>query len=159
MMPGGAVRPLWRWVFFGYALLLAVLTHWPHLAVRVPIDRPDLLIHAGVFCVWIVLLERSGLLGRFIEDAAVQWRRLAWYGMVAGAFAAVDEWTQQFVGRVTALDDFVADVVGVGIGMITIVVLGLRQRWHRGRKCVVALPPDDAAPAPEPQAVPPPEQG
>jgi len=66
------------------------------------------------------------------------------WGLVSGCFAAVDEWTQQFVGRNTALDDFTADLIGVEAGLIVIVALGLVQWQYQGQPDDDRLPRDKA---------------
>ncbi|MEI6499622.1 MAG: VanZ family protein [Armatimonadota bacterium] len=43
-------------------------------------------------------------------------------------FGAVDEWHQQFVGRGTSFADWVADVIGVVIGTLSMVAPLLRRR-------------------------------
>ena len=84
------------------ALLTA--THWPGLAIEGPIDRTDLVIHAGVFAVWGALLAlATGL-------------RL-WALLVVGVLvAAFDETTQPLFNRVFDWTDLGADAVGVLLG-------------------------------------------
>lgn len=124
------IRRVMVWVFLSYAVVLAVLTHWPRLTIRAPIDRPDLWIHAGVFAAWTVLLDLSGLV-RFGRSRLGQ---LALLVIVAMGYAALDEWTQQFVGRHTAMDDLLADWIGIGLGILVLVVgLGVSSSIDRGR--------------------------
>ncbi|MBX3363830.1 MAG: VanZ family protein [Phycisphaeraceae bacterium] len=105
--------------FVVYACLLAMLTHWPGMVVEGPVPRSDLLAHIGAFAVWGALLSLSGLPGRVGTR-----RNLLMTLGIGTAYAALDEWSQQFFGRVSALDDFFADVVGIVCGAMTAHVVG-----------------------------------
>lgn len=83
---------------------LLTATHWPGLAIQGPIDRTDLVIHAGVFGVWGVLLARSTGL------------RLPLLLVIGVGFAAFDETTQPLFNRVFDWADLIADAVGVVLG-------------------------------------------
>ncbi|MCB9845619.1 MAG: VanZ family protein [Phycisphaeraceae bacterium] len=117
----------WRPVFWCYAGLVLVLTHWPGLAIEIPeIQRPDLVIHGAVFGTWTTLLGLSGYLGR-----RGNWSSLLATCGTATLYAALDEWTQQFVRRHTALDDFLANLVGVALGAIALWLLTIRAARSR----------------------------
>jgi VanZ family protein len=45
-------------------------------------------------------------------------------------YAAVDEWTQRFVGRSTSLTDWWADIIGAMVGLT---LYALTRRWYRRR--------------------------
>jgi len=108
-----------RSVFFAYVLTIATLTHWPGLVVTGPTARPDLLVHIGVFSLWTLLAWASGLLGR-LGDGRTAARSMA----VAAVYAALDEGTQQFVGRISSWEDFAANLMGVGLAGCAIAGLG-----------------------------------
>lgn len=113
-------------VFFTAALVLA--THWPGLEIRGPIDRTDLIIHAGVFCVWTWLFYGSGFLlgGRLMRCPR---RRLIWTGVVGVCFAVLDETTQPLVRRVFDPLDLVADSFGVVLALAVIAIAERQLRW------------------------------
>lgn len=86
-----------------YTSLLLTATHWPGLAIHGPIDRTDLIIHAGAFFVWGVLLGLSGLVGRSVGAL-----------MICGVlFAVFDETTQPLFHRTLDPFDLLADIAGV----------------------------------------------
>ncbi len=116
----------WRLVFICYAVLIGVLTHWPGMTIEAPVARPDLIVHASVFGLWTVLFARTELLG-----AWGSWRAIGLVAVVSSAYAGLDEWTQQFVRRHTAWDDFLANLLGVVLGSI---VVALWSRLARRRR-------------------------
>lgn len=113
-------------VFFTVALLLA--THWPGLSVQGPIDRTDLIVHCGVFCVWTWLLYGSGfILGGKVCPCGK--RRLIWTAVVGVCFAVFDETTQPIFRRVFDPLDLIADITGVLIAIGTIAIAERQLRW------------------------------
>lgn len=113
-------------VFFTAALLLA--THWPGLSVQGPIDRTDLIVHCGVFCVWTWLLYGSGfILGGKVCSCGK--RRLIWTAVVGVCFAVFDETTQPIFRRVFDPLDLIADITGVLIAIGTISIAQRQLRW------------------------------
>lgn len=113
-------------VFFTAALLVA--THWPGLYIRGPIDRTDLIIHAGVFCIWTWLFYGSGLmLGGKVCPCGK--RRLVWTAVVGVCFAVFDETTQPIFMRVFDPLDLIADITGVLIAIGTIAIAQRQLRW------------------------------
>jgi VanZ family protein len=125
-MTDPALSPAWRsWycrVLPAYWIFLLCLTHFPKLEVDVPIRSPDKIAHVGAFGLLAFLFWRFAqtwwypLSARFVLVAAG--------GLVA--YGALDEYTQQFVGRSTDLVDWLCDVGGI------VVVLGLLE-WRRRR--------------------------
>ncbi len=102
---------LWRITFVAYALALFTATHWPDFRLeRGPVPRPDLLLHAGAFAALTVLLILTRWTGRGNKGIATA-------AGLALVYAAVDELTQAIpvLGRFAALDDFLADALGVFI--------------------------------------------
>lgn len=97
------------WVIYTMALLTA--THWPGLTIKGPIDRTDLVIHAGVFFWWTVLLYNARLFAA--GGCGCVKRRLVWTGLAGVCFAGFDELTQPMFSRVADPLDFAADSIGV----------------------------------------------
>ena len=113
----GPLRPIARVAFVLYALALVTATHWPGLVVNGPIDRTDLVIHAGVFCIWTCLFYLSWFVGGVCPK-----RRLVWTAVIALGYAALDEFTQPLPPFHRTFDwfDLLADSTGVllGVGLI-----------------------------------------
>ncbi len=105
---------IWRVVFVGCTAALLVATHWPGLAIKGPISRTDLVIHAGVFAAWTLLLGLTGW---------VRTRRLVLMGV---CFAIFDETTQPMFSRVFDWWDLGADIAGVLMGAGVFSVLFVR---------------------------------
>ena len=113
------------WIIYTTALLTA--THWPGLTIKGPIDRTDLIIHAGVFCIWTCLLYAT----RWIGGCTCGTRRLVWTGVAAICFATFDESTQPLFRRVFDWWDLAADYTGV---LLALALLTATQRiWPRFR--------------------------
>ena len=120
---GRAYSPWRHWyrrVLPAYWVYLFCITHFPGLQVRMgslPIDK---VLHALFF----------GLLAFLFWRFAETFRKPApgWLALVAlvwiGAYAAADEWTQDYFRRGTDPEDWVADMVGVAA------VLGVLE-WRR----------------------------
>jgi len=100
-----------RVVFVLYTLALLTATHWPGLTIKGPIDRTDLVIHAGVLFWWTVLLYNAGLIA--VGGCGCLTRRLMWTGLVAIVYSAFDESTQPMFSRTADWTDLGADAVGV----------------------------------------------
>lgn len=112
--PTHRVRDVFRAGFVFYTIALLIATHWPGVAIHGPIDRTDLVIHAGVFFWWTVLLYGAGLVAAGPRYGRVCFTRRIVWTMVAGvAFAVFDEKTQPIFGRVEDWTDMAADSLGV----------------------------------------------
>lgn len=104
-----------RGLFLAYVLVLLLMTHWPRLEIPADeIPRPDLLVHVTAFALWTFLCARAAWFG-----PAGSARNLALAGLVALAYAAIDESSQAipFVQRHCSWDDFAANTIGVGAGL------------------------------------------
>ena len=102
-----------RWMLpVGWAALILALTSVPGSAVPdVGVDSADKLVHLGMYAVlaWLAVRATSP------TPAGVA---VATF-MAVAAFAALDEWHQQFIpGRTTDAADLVADIVGGGAGIL-----------------------------------------
>jgi len=118
----------WRWVWFAYWAALFALTHVPKLGrLPSPTRHADKIVHFGLF----FLLT---LLGYFALSGGAAGRRkrtlLVWSALYL-AYAAVDEWTQQFVGRTPSLADWLADATGVSLATVVILCSGRKPRSSR----------------------------
>jgi VanZ family protein len=120
------VRVLVRVAFVLYTMALLTATHWPGLTVEGPINRTDLVIHAGVLFWWTVLLYNAHLVatGDRIGCGCFK-RRIVWTAVAGFAFAVFDELTQPMFGRQADPTDLGADAVGV------LVACGVIWWWVR----------------------------
>ncbi|MEO1583881.1 MAG: VanZ family protein [Planctomycetota bacterium] len=113
------VRTAARIAFTLYALVLVTATHWPQLRIEGPVPRPDLYIHLAAFGLWTSLLIATELLGPWRSRTAV-----AKCVALALIYAAIDEGTQAIpaLGRTVALDDYLANALGVILAGIAAVI-------------------------------------
>lgn len=117
---GRAWTQWFRTALPAYWITLFALTHFPELRLNAPISAPDKYAHIGAFGLLAFLFWRfvetirHPLSGRFLWIAAI------WLV----AYAAFDEYLQQFVGRSTDLGDWLCDVAGIAA------VLALLE-WRR----------------------------
>ena len=118
------LTPTWRrWymrILPAYWIFLFCSTHLPRLQTPGP-PQSDKLLHFGAFGLLAFLFWRgcesaSGGVGpRFV------WTALP----ILIAYAGLDEYLQQFVGRGSDWEDFAADTVGI---LVTLTVLEWRRR-------------------------------
>jgi len=109
-----------------YTMVLLTATHWPGLTVHGPINRTDLIIHAGVFCVWTVLLFGT----RWVATGGCGCfkRRVVWTCVAGFLFAVFDELTQPMFSRVADPLDILADWFGV------LIACGVIWGWAKIRR-------------------------
>ncbi len=94
-----------------YWLFLFLSTHLPQLTL--PGAGSDKITHVVGFGLLALLFWKfCESFGRPLPD----WFVLA-AAIVLAAYAALDEWTQQFVGRGTDWQDWLADTVGIGLAL------------------------------------------
>jgi len=120
---------LTRGSFIAYVIALFTATHWPNLEIDVPLERPDLLAHAGAFGLFTALLLATGWLGRPLSARAIL------LATVAGVcVSAVNEASQGLpqVRRTVDPSDLWANLVGVGIVTVGAAVLAVVVRLRRG---------------------------
>ncbi|MCC7389006.1 MAG: VanZ family protein [Phycisphaerales bacterium] len=114
-----------RVAFALYALVLVTATHWPELVIQAPsFSRLDLVVHAGAFGCWAVLLTLAGFCGRPLSR-----RNISISALIALGYSAIDEVSQAlpFVRRSVDASDLAAN--WAGIVLAAIVLLG----WSRMR--------------------------
>jgi VanZ family protein len=117
-----------RWPYVAlpvYWITLATLTHYPRVRIPGEIPSSDKVVHFGAFGLlaflwWQLVAVRGRLAGSTVWIAAA----------LLIAYAALDEYTQQFVGRYTDLADGVANTAGIACVLIA---LELRRR-HAARR-------------------------
>ena len=109
-----------------YWIALFVATHYPRVRIPDQIPGNDKLVHFTAFGLLAFLRWRFELARRPIND------RFVWItAVVLIAYAAFDEYVQQFVGRFTDPLDFLANATGI-VGVLT--ALELHRRWRSGRE-------------------------
>lgn len=105
-----------------YWIAIAVATHIP--ADQLPkTPTGDKTAHFVAYAVLALLLQLSFYAGKHRNGTSV---------LTLGiciVYAAIDEWTQQFVNRYTDIEDFYADVAGAAC---TVVALSIIRRWVKG---------------------------
>ncbi len=117
------------WLVCTIALLVA--THWPRLVLPGgPIMRMDLVIHFFVFSVWTLLFYHSGL----IAAKQCPIRRVVWTAMIAIGFACFDELTQPMFSRSADVTDLGADIGGVIVVCVAIVVVRSMMPTHQNAR-------------------------
>lgn len=108
-----------------YWLLLFVATHYPRVPIPGEIPHSDKVVHFTAFGLlaflyWQFARARREVGPRFVWSSAV----------VLIAYAAVDEYLQQLVGRFTDLMDFIADAAGI---VTVLAILEAHRRWRAGK--------------------------
>lgn len=111
------VRPVWRWAFVAVALAHLAALYWPRVDLQAPVSGSDKVMH-------LILFAAPTVAGLF---AGV---RPAYVIAVLAAHAPVSELLQHFVlpNRSGDLADAVADLVGVGVGVLLVVVKSALRR-------------------------------
>ena len=125
-----------------YTLALLTATHWPGLAFKGPFSRTDLIIHAGAFGFWTIMLGMSG----WIRSTCCIRRQALMVGLIGIGFGLADETTQPLFSRVFDWWDVAADMAGAILAGVVLFVY-----WYRknGNQCSItsdslAQPPSDA---------------
>ena len=117
---------LWRCAFWIYVPILFAATHTPGVKIDTRV-RIDLVVHFGAFGTWAGLLALAAYFG-----PALAWRNIRKVWPIAVVYAAVDEGLQAipFVHRHAAVDDWAANVGGITIACVSLLLLGV---WMRKR--------------------------
>ena len=104
-----------RLVFWAYTA-----THWPKAEIPGP-PNTDKVLHVVVFGVWTVLFALAGYFRPVRRPAA-----LVAIGLIAAAWAGVDELLQEipFIHRHATIKDYIANLIGVGLGLAVAAVVG-----------------------------------
>ncbi len=130
------IDKIWLFVALVYYTALMVLTHIPQerMVADLGVFNLDKLLHVGAYLVLTFLLTKvcvpsMGLQGLYIVPLVL-------------VLAALDEWTQAYVGRTCSLADYAADCVGMAL-----VLMGqyaTRRLWHPVGAFIAAKRPQDA---------------
>lgn len=122
------VRRYVGWTTLAYWGALFVATHIPLPPLPATGAGSDKVAHLASFAglgflsaLWLALVGKLTVVGTLLL-----------LGVLAG-YGAVDEWLQQFVGRFTDFDDWVADVSGAAIGVAIVWVLQLVRPLPGGK--------------------------
>ncbi len=106
-----------------YCVLLFVATHYPRVRIPGEIPNSDKAVHFTVFGLLAFLYWHFAAARRLLGA------RFAWVSAgVLVAYAAVDEYLQQFFGRDTDIVDFAANTAGI---LAVLTALELRRRRAR----------------------------
>jgi VanZ family protein len=106
-----------------YWVALFAATHYPRVRLPDEIPHSDKIAHVGAFGLlaflcWAFMRARREIGPRYFWVSTP----------VLLAYAALDEWLQQFFGRHTDLYDFFADAAGIVTVSIVIFVASRRRR-------------------------------
>jgi VanZ family protein len=121
---------LW-WAWIGYWFCLFIVMHIPKVGVGgLAIKGGDKVLH---FCLYFLL---TWLGGKAVASRSGHLRLslLALWMLIYILYGAVDEWTQQYVGRTTSLYDWLADSAGVAsaAGLLWFTSRGSRREARGG---------------------------
>jgi len=115
-------------VFVLYTLTLLTATHWPGLAIKGPFSRTDLIIHAGAFGLWTLLLGATG----WVQSKTCIRKQTLKVALIGIAFSVFDETTQPMFNRVFDLLDLAADAVGAVLASLVLLFFWYK---HNGGQC------------------------
>lgn len=129
-------RKLSRWQHWyrgalpAYWVYLLCMTHFPRLRLKTHVTAADKVAHVVCFALLAFLFWRFAETFRKPAPPWLVWLTLAWLGL----YAALDEWTQGFVGRGTDVQDWLADMLGI---MAVLAVLEWRRRAKAARAAAI----------------------
>jgi VanZ family protein len=104
----------WQFALAGYWLAMFVATHVPRQFSALPREGTDKLVHIAAFAVlaWLLATAWEQSVGR------LRGAHLVAIGCLLTVYAAFDEATQPLVGRTASFGDWLADGIGVVVGLI-----------------------------------------
>ncbi|GEM_PF-903436 len=129
-------RKLSRWQHWyrgalpAYWVYLLCMTHFPRLRLKTHVTAADKVAHVVCFALLAFLFWRFAETFRKPAPPWLVWLTLVWLGL----YAALDEWTQGFVGRGTDVQDWLADMLGI---MAVLAVLEWRRRAKAARAAAI----------------------
>lgn len=111
-------------VWVGYWIALFGITHIPVKSLgRIGFHYADKFVHLILYFLLVWLGGRYLMtLGRAPSTLTL----LACAG-IYGVFAALDEWSQQYVGRSMSLGDWLADAIGIALATLWLIY---RRRYY-----------------------------
>lgn len=105
-----------------YWVLLFAATHYPRVRIPGEVPHGDKLLHFAAFGLL------AGLFWWFARARRRVTPRLPWLAAaVLIPYAALDEYLQQFVGRFTDVNDFIANTAGI---VAVLAALEVHRRWR-----------------------------
>lgn len=117
----------WRRALPAYWLFLTCLTHFPKLTLPGSRYRSDKWAHVVAFGILALLFWKFFETFQRPLSAKFVWTAL----VVLGLYAAIDEYTQHFVGRGVQFQDWAAGMAGV---VMVLAVLEWRRRTMLSRR-------------------------
>jgi VanZ family protein len=117
---------LWSVLLACSWLTLFVLTHIPRVPSLGPVTEHDKTAHLVAFAVLAFILATTWQL----NAGELSLAQLGWAWVLLMLYAALDEWTQQFVGRQASVADWLADLIGAAAGLSLFFWF---RRWIRHR--------------------------
>lgn len=112
-----------------YWVALFIATHLPGARIPGEIPQSDKVVHVTVFGLLAFLFWQ------FWQALRPIGARFAWASAIGlTAYAAFDEYLQQFVGRYTDIADFVANASGI-VSVVVALELVRRHRAVRSARC------------------------
>ncbi len=112
-------------VLAAYWLALVIGTHLPADQVPYTFSTLDKTVHFGAYCGLTILLAFT--IYRMMP--VKYWESYLFVGL--GLFGALDEYTQGFVGRMPDVLDWLADILGIGVGLASFL---FAAAWWRVRQ-------------------------
>jgi VanZ family protein len=111
---------VWRAAFWIFAAILTIGLLWPNAQLPPVINRPDLIVHGVSYGLFTTLLFASRLCQRPPTTHQRTWRSLLWTAATALIYSTATESLQAipFLNRTSALDDWLANLLGVVLGVI-----------------------------------------
>lgn len=100
-----------------YWLALIAATHYPRVPIPGDVPNSDKILHFVAFALLALLFWL------FLGARASIWRA----ALVLIPYSALDEYTQQFVGRDSNFPDWYADVAGI-VAMLAVLEIRRRRR-------------------------------
>ena len=107
-----------------YWIGIFVLTHIPIPQVVYEAKVSDKTLHFVAYLIFTFLLCSA-----VSPNKKINWRKktIWWLVLVMVAYAVIDEWLQQYIGRSTDLTDFFANMKGVATGLILLSFLEFKS--------------------------------
>lgn len=136
----------YRWLLRALAVYIVAMvasTHTPLEPELVPdTDWPgaDKLAHLGIFCGLAFLLALAMYMRKVHRGSGslLSKAQYAWLAAGISVYAALDELTQPWTGRDRSLWDWIADLVGMALGLV---LFGVFERYLQRRRALVAISP------------------
>lgn len=119
------VWPKIWWMWVAYWVFLFIIMHVPGTSfVEIKVRNSDKGVH---FLCYFLLVWLGGRY-QLNAQACLSKTRLFFWFLIYAAYAGLDEWTQQFVGRHSSMTDWVFDFCGI---LTATILLSLRPEWAK----------------------------